>query len=53
MFKCNDPDIKYYDAEIKIYSNQEFKCAYINNIIFPFFRSNGKAYAYVEASENV
>jgi hypothetical protein len=53
MFKCNDPDIKDYDNEIKIYSNQQFNRTYINNMVYAFFRNNGKGYVYVEASEKV
>jgi hypothetical protein len=53
MFKCNDPDIKDYDAEIKIYSNQAFNRTYINNVVFALFRNSGKGHVYVEASEKV
>jgi|JI6StandDraft_1071083.scaffolds.fasta_scaffold04892_1 hypothetical protein len=54
IFKCNDPDVKDYDSEVKIYSNQPFNRTYLNNMVFALFRSNNsKGYVYVETSDKV
>lgn len=55
IFKCNDPDVKDYDKEVRIYSNRAFNRTYLSNLVFALFRSNtsDNGYVFVETSEKV
>lgn len=54
IFKCNDPDVKDYDKEVHIYSNQPYNRKYLNNMVFALFHgNNSKGYVYVDTSDKV
>ena len=44
---CNDPSIKNFNKDVKVYSSSDYKRVYSNNIVYLLFSAQNKGYAYV------
>ncbi len=50
IISCNDPSVKTFKDDVRIYSNNPFSVAYSNDVIYYLFNNEKKGFMFAEVA---